>query len=126
MGYLLCKKCKGRYDIQPGELPDDPQNLRCHCGGELEFYDSDGQKRNYRPVNKGREDMYRSSGADMVRLLFVGGLLIVGIFLALIFLMFLSMSITAGGAIFAIIVLIIIFAVSYSLFRVLLRTISRL
>lgn len=54
MGYLICKKCGGYYELQQGESPDDPQNLRfwdqenkvfysfdeCECGGELEYVEN--------------------------------------------------------------------------------------
>ena len=36
MGFLKCKSCGGRYDLQPGELPGDFDV--CHCGGEIEYY----------------------------------------------------------------------------------------
>lgn len=40
MSYLVCDKCKGYYELQPGESPED-FNLTCECGGKLEFFDSD-------------------------------------------------------------------------------------
>lgn len=49
MGYLKCKSCGGRYDLEPGESPDD--FVRCQCGGELEFYDDQGTKREYGSVS---------------------------------------------------------------------------
>lgn len=53
-GYLVCEKCNGYYKLQPGESPEDPQNLRfwdpgngasegftgeCECRGKLNYYD---------------------------------------------------------------------------------------
>lgn len=35
-GYLLCDKCGGYYQLQPGESPDDFSNT-CECGGRLEY-----------------------------------------------------------------------------------------
>lgn len=35
-GYLICKKCGGYYEIQPGESPEDFDS--CQCGGKLEYY----------------------------------------------------------------------------------------
>jgi hypothetical protein len=42
MGYLICKSCGGRYDLQPGESPDDFES--CQCRGELDYYDDQGLK----------------------------------------------------------------------------------
>jgi hypothetical protein len=39
MGYLVCDKCGGYYELQPGESPDD-FDLTCNCGGELKFHNS--------------------------------------------------------------------------------------
>ena len=36
MGYLICEKCKGYYELQRGEKPDEFDN-KCECGGELKF-----------------------------------------------------------------------------------------
>ena len=36
MGYLICDKCKGSYELQLGESPED-FDLVCECGGKLEF-----------------------------------------------------------------------------------------
>ncbi|AEG17290.1 hypothetical protein [Methanobacterium paludis] len=35
-GYLICKKCGGYYELQPGESPEDFDS--CQCGGKLEYY----------------------------------------------------------------------------------------
>ena len=32
--YLVCSKCEGYYELQPGELPEQ-FNLDCECGGQL-------------------------------------------------------------------------------------------
>ncbi|MDD1775633.1 MAG: hypothetical protein LUQ24_08890 [Methanobacterium sp.] len=37
MGYLICAKCGGYYQLQPGESPED--FLECQCGGKLEYTD---------------------------------------------------------------------------------------
>ncbi|ADZ09383.1 hypothetical protein Metbo_1139 [Methanobacterium lacus] len=34
-GYLLCDKCGGYYELQPGESPDDFEE--CECGGNLRY-----------------------------------------------------------------------------------------
>lgn len=36
MGYLTCDKCKGSYELQSGESPED-FDLVCECGGKLRF-----------------------------------------------------------------------------------------
>jgi len=39
MGYLICNKCGGYYELQPGEKPEDFSN-ECECGGELIYSDN--------------------------------------------------------------------------------------
>ncbi|WP_052374199.1 nuclease-related domain-containing protein [Methanobacterium sp. SMA-27] len=39
MGYLICDKCEGNYELQPGESPDD-FDLTCNCGGKLKVHNS--------------------------------------------------------------------------------------
>jgi heat shock protein HtpX len=34
-GYLVCDKCGGYYELQPGESPEDFE--QCQCGGKLEY-----------------------------------------------------------------------------------------
>lgn len=34
-GYLVCKKCDGYYQLEPGESPENFD--KCQCGGELEY-----------------------------------------------------------------------------------------
>lgn len=38
-GYLVCNDCKGYYELQTGESPDDFTD-ECECGGKLEYRDS--------------------------------------------------------------------------------------
>lgn len=38
MGYLICKKCGGYYELQQGESPDDFGE--CNCGGKLRYVES--------------------------------------------------------------------------------------
>lgn len=35
MGYIICEKCGGYYELQPGEHPEDFD--RCDCGGKLKY-----------------------------------------------------------------------------------------
>lgn len=35
MGYLICDRCKGYYELQPGEKIGDFD--KCRCGGELRW-----------------------------------------------------------------------------------------
>lgn len=39
MGYLICDRCGGYYELQPGEKPEDFSN-ECECGGKLIYSDS--------------------------------------------------------------------------------------
>ena len=34
-GFLVCKDCKGYYELQKGESPEDFE--QCDCGGELQY-----------------------------------------------------------------------------------------
>jgi hypothetical protein len=38
MGYLICEKCEGYYELQEGESQEDFE--QCHCGGKLKYSDS--------------------------------------------------------------------------------------
>ena len=38
-GYLVCDKCGGYYELQPGEKPED-FNLNCDCGGHLKYIEN--------------------------------------------------------------------------------------
>lgn len=37
MGYLVCNKCKGHYELQEGENPDEFID-QCECGGTLKYF----------------------------------------------------------------------------------------
>jgi hypothetical protein len=37
MGYLICERCAGYYQLKEGESPEDFG--RCHCGGHLNYVD---------------------------------------------------------------------------------------
>lgn len=53
MGYLECKKCGGIYELQEGESPDDYDV--CHCGGEIEYYQSHDEltpRQGYAPTDE--------------------------------------------------------------------------
>ena len=39
MGYLICNKCDGYYELHPGESSED-FILKCNCGGALKLYNS--------------------------------------------------------------------------------------
>ncbi|NYB53107.1 MAG: hypothetical protein HVN35_11195 [Methanobacteriaceae archaeon] len=39
MGFLICDKCGGYYELQPGEKPEDFSS-ECECGGHLNYSDS--------------------------------------------------------------------------------------
>ena len=54
MGYLICDKCGGYYELQPGEKPEDFSN-ECECGGELFYSDS------LDVIVENNEDIYHES-----------------------------------------------------------------
>ena len=37
VGYLICNRCEGYYELQPGESSED-FILKCNCGGSLKLY----------------------------------------------------------------------------------------
>ncbi|HML04948.1 MAG TPA: DUF515 domain-containing protein [Methanobacterium sp.] len=39
MGYLVCEKCEGYYELQQGESPSDFSD-ECECGGQLKYVES--------------------------------------------------------------------------------------
>ena len=56
MGYLICDKCKGFYELQPGEKIGDFD--KCRCGGELKWeakHPTQYQNENI-PENKDKKD----------------------------------------------------------------------
>jgi len=36
MSYLLCDQCGGYYELQPGDIPEDFNDI-CECGGNLKY-----------------------------------------------------------------------------------------
>jgi hypothetical protein len=53
LGYLICDKCRGYYELQPGESPED-FDLTCKCGGSL-HYDTIQDRKNL-PEENSDED----------------------------------------------------------------------
>ncbi len=52
MGYLICEKCGGYYELQPGEHPEDFNE--CQCGGKLQYKEEIGPKSpDYKRLLKG-------------------------------------------------------------------------
>jgi hypothetical protein len=88
MGYLKCKSCGGRYDLQPGELPGDFDS--CSCGGKLEFYDSHGHKRGYKPVYSVERKSAKLHPLLKILIFIVIGLLFLNIFSGMIMYLLLS------------------------------------
>ncbi len=73
MGYLKCKSCGGRYDLEHEESPDDFEC--CQCGGKLDFYDDQGYKRMYRSVS-GKKSNSGMHPLLKILIIIVGGYLI--------------------------------------------------
>jgi len=46
MGYLICEKCEGFYELKEGESPEDFSD-KCECGGKLEYVDTIKESKNY-------------------------------------------------------------------------------
>lgn len=58
MGFLICDKCEGYYELSPGESPEDFSD-RCECGGHLKYVEKlPGVKEKPKPD---RESMRRIS-----------------------------------------------------------------
>jgi len=61
MGYLICDKCGGYYELQPGEKPEDFSN-ECECGGKLIYSDTYDVISENEDDNVDNEDVYGDSG----------------------------------------------------------------
>ena len=65
MGYLICDKCGGYYELQPGEKPEDFSN-ECECGGELIYSDTfDLLMEEKEDVHTGNEGFSRVGNEDV-------------------------------------------------------------
>lgn len=67
MGYLICDKCGGYYELQPGEKPEDFSD-ECECGGKLIYSDTydvtsgnEDDNVDNEDVSGGNEDVYGDS-----------------------------------------------------------------
>jgi hypothetical protein len=50
MGFLICNKCDGSYELQPGESPED-FDLACECGGKLVHFKNQDENEESNPKN---------------------------------------------------------------------------
>ena len=75
MGYLICDKCGGYYELQPGESPED-FDLTCNCGGELKYYksidDEDIENSDHTGINDGKSSQYNNILIIGLIIFFVG------------------------------------------------------
>lgn len=68
MSYLVCDKCGGHYELQPGEKAEN-FDLKCECGGKLkhkESIESENQSRFEKSSNIFRRIIGISSGAIII------------------------------------------------------------
>ncbi len=59
MGYLICKKCDGYYELKDGESPEEFD--KCQCGGELRYVET-------RDVNSNLNKKSKSSSHNIIRI----------------------------------------------------------
>jgi hypothetical protein len=58
LSYLVCDKCGGHYELQPGELPRDFDD-KCDCGGELKYLETlESSDRNIEKISTTRACPY--------------------------------------------------------------------
>ena len=75
MSYLICDKCGGYYELQPGKSPED-FDLTCNCGGELKYYksidDEDIENSDHTGINDGKSSQYNNILIIGLIIFFVG------------------------------------------------------
>ncbi|WP_321421930.1 hypothetical protein [uncultured Methanobacterium sp.] len=64
MGYLICDKCGGYYELQPGEKPED-FSKECECGGELIYSDTFDVIEENEDVHTGNEGVGGAGNEDV-------------------------------------------------------------
>nr|WP_319374789.1 hypothetical protein [uncultured Methanobacterium sp.] len=64
MGYLICDKCGGYYELQPGEKPEDFSD-ECECGGKLIYSDTYDVTSGNEDDNVDNEDVSGVSNEDV-------------------------------------------------------------
>lgn len=106
MGYLVCDKCEGYYELQPDESPEDFIDI-CECGGNLKYSNSPDENYTGSPNNK-RSHVVIGSGYSEKMLSKYNNMTIIGAIIGLIGLiglLFSAMSIIliiAGAILFSI------------------------
>jgi len=69
MGYLVCEKCGGYYELQDGESPNDFSD-KCECGGKLVYSENlentekDSKNKNPSSINKATESANKGSSEN--------------------------------------------------------------
>ncbi|MEL7671864.1 hypothetical protein [Methanobacterium sp.] len=132
MGFLKCKSCGGFYELQPGESPDQFES--CHCGGELEYYNSRGQKKKYAPIRHGGRSRSKSSADSFIIVMILAGIVLMGVFLVYPFVMMFggmvffdwkfNGGLSAGGYVIIILLMGLVGSAvftGYHLFKIILR-----
>jgi len=56
MSFLICEKCRGYYELQKGESPEDFES--CLCGGKLEYIENIPEKN---PDESFNEDLVKKN-----------------------------------------------------------------
>lgn len=97
MGYLVCRKCGGYYELQEGESPEDFE--KCECGGVIEYFESldtepetqeseeysesseDSTQDNISLLAKAKDFLNSSSGKKIIPLILVVILVLLAAFL---------------------------------------------
>jgi len=78
MGYIICEKCGGYYELQPGEHPEDFN--KCNCGGKLKYernmieddeYDDPFEKQSWFKLPSSKNLKALGAGAVLVLVLLV-------------------------------------------------------
>ena len=81
ISHLICDKCKGSYELQTGESPED-FDLSCNCGGELKFHDDIYEQEIYKEPE--REIFEAGQGYSEQKSLHYHNIMLIGGFIGLI------------------------------------------
>lgn len=93
MGYLVCYKCEGYYELQPGERIGDFD--KCRCGGELRWVatiDDFTKKESIKAETHLKDNLSLEKSVSFIRLTRERLILLYGILAILFLLIILKMS----------------------------------
>ena len=70
MGYLVCERCGGCYELKPGESPEDFE--KCECGGTLHFVEKLDQNVENPVKNRNKDNSTDSKTKSSKKIIITG------------------------------------------------------